>query len=105
MRIRVSLIPWLPEVEDAKKRLEALKWENSVDNLFPDCDILMSKEEDIPRALFWDTDPTRLDLQENKEYIIERTLELGDDRAVRWLFSNFSRSDINKVLAESKRIS
>jgi len=65
----------------------------------------MSKEEDMPRALFWDTDPTCLDLQENKEYIIERTLELGDDRAVRWLFSIYPRSDIKKVLAKSRRIS
>jgi hypothetical protein len=65
----------------------------------------MGKKEEIPGALFWDTDPARFDLQENKEYIIERTLELGDERAVRRLFSNYSRSDINKVLAESRRIS
>jgi hypothetical protein len=65
----------------------------------------MSKTEDIPRALFWDADLTRLDLQENKEYIIERTLELGDGRAVRWLFSIYSPSDIKKVLAKSRRIS
>ncbi|MDH4272267.1 MAG: hypothetical protein OEW18_09860 [Candidatus Aminicenantes bacterium] len=77
------------------------------DNLSLECDIItkMGKEEDIPRALFWDTDPARLDLQENKEYIIERTLELGDDKAVRWLFSIYPRSDIEKVLATSRRIS
>jgi hypothetical protein len=73
----------------------------------PLCDIIftMRKEEDIPRALFWDTDPAHLDLQENKEYIIERTLELGDDKAVRWLFSIYPRSDIKEVLAKSRRIS
>ncbi len=65
----------------------------------------MDIEGDVARALFWDTDPARLDLQENKEYIIERTLELGDDRAVRWLFSIYSRSIIKKVLAKSRRIS
>ena len=46
----------------------------------------MGKQQDIPRALFWDIDPARLDLQENKDYIIERTLEFGDDKAVKWLF-------------------
>mgnify|MGYP001596817775 CR=1 FL=1 len=65
----------------------------------------MDKEEDLPRALFWDTDLACLDLQDNKGYIIERTLELGDEKAVKWLFSNYSRGDIEKVLAESRRIS
>ena len=65
----------------------------------------MRKDEDIPRELFWDTDVTRLDLQENKQYIIERTLELGDERAVRWLFSNYARSDIKKALQKSRNIS
>ncbi len=76
-------------------------------SLIPGCDIIitMTKEEDIPSALFWDVDPARLDLQENKEYIIERILELGDDRAVRWLFSIYPRSVIKKVLAKSRRIS
>jgi hypothetical protein len=65
----------------------------------------MDKEENIPRAFFWDSDLARLDLQENKEYIIERVLDLGDDKAVRWLFSNYPRSDIEEVLAASRRIS
>jgi hypothetical protein len=65
----------------------------------------MRKEKDIPRELFWDTDVTRLDLQENKQYIIERALELGDEKAVRWLFSSYTRSDIKKALRKSRNIS
>ena len=65
----------------------------------------MGRQEDIPRSLFWDTDSAHLDLQENKEYIIERTLELGDDKAVKWLFSIYPRADIKKVLVKSRRIS
>jgi hypothetical protein len=65
----------------------------------------MKKEEVIPRELFWDTDVTRLDLQENKQYIIERTLELGDGKAVSWLFSNYARSDIKQALRKSRNIS
>jgi len=65
----------------------------------------MNDKEGIPRELFWDTDPDRLDLQKNKEYIIERTLEFGDDGAIRWLFSVYSQSEIRKILAESRRIS
>lgn len=65
----------------------------------------MRKEEEIPRALFWDTDVIRLDLQEKKQYIIERTLELGDEKALRWLFSNYLRSDIREALRKSRNIS
>jgi hypothetical protein len=65
----------------------------------------MKKEEVIPRELFWDTDVTRLDLQENKQYIIERALELGDEKAVSWLFSNYTRSDIKKALRKSRNLS
>jgi hypothetical protein len=50
----------------------------------------MRKDEGIPRALFWDT---------------ERMLELGDDKAVKWLFSTYSRAEIKEVLATSRRIS
>jgi len=65
----------------------------------------MDKGKSIDRSLFWDIEPDRLDLQRNKEYVIERILELGDERAVRWLFSKYPRSEIIKVLASSRRIS
>jgi len=66
---------------------------------------LMKKELDIPCELFWDTDVTRLDPQENKQYIIDRTLELGDEKAVRWLFLAYSHNDIKKALKKSRIIS
>ena len=65
----------------------------------------MKKEMDIPRELFWDTDTARLDLQENKQYIIERILELGDEKAVKWLFSIYPRNDVKKALKKSRNIS
>ncbi len=65
----------------------------------------MDKEENGVQAFFWDVDPLHFDLQQNKEYIIERVLELGDDKAVSWLFSKYPRSEIKKVLAGSRRIS
>lgn len=61
--------------------------------------------ENIPKELFWDTDPTRLDLQENKRFIIERTLELGDEKAVSWLFATYSRNDVKQVLRKSRGLS
>ncbi|MDW7760425.1 MAG: hypothetical protein SCM96_07290 [Acidobacteriota bacterium] len=63
------------------------------------------KADGIPRELFWDTCVDRLDLQENKRYIIERALELGDEKAVEWLFSTYARTDIKNVLRKSKNLS
>jgi len=63
------------------------------------------KADGIPHELFWDTDAGCLDLKENKRFIIERTLELGDEKAVEWLFSTYARTDIKKVLRKSKILS
>lgn len=65
----------------------------------------MDEGENVGRGHFWDTEPGHLDLQKNKNYIIERVLELGDERAVRWLFSKYSRREIKEVLAGSRNIS
>lgn len=71
------------------------------------CDIIISMDEGpiLGRGLFWDTAPDRLDLKKNKDFIIERVLELGDEKAVKWLFSKYSRGEIKEVLSRSRRIS
>lgn len=57
------------------------------------------------RPFFWETDLSKIKVEENKQYIIERILELGDKEAIQWLFSNFPLGDIKKTLKESKKIS
>jgi len=65
----------------------------------------MEKAQAFPRGLFWDTNISRLDLKENRRYIIERILEFGDEKAVSWLLSNYSRGDIRETLRVSRNIS
>lgn len=57
------------------------------------------------RPFFWETDLFKINIEKNKQYIIERILELGDRNAVQWLFSNYSLDEIKKTLEKSKRIS
>jgi len=57
------------------------------------------------RPFFWDSDLSKIKIKENKQYIIDRFLELGDRNAVQWLFSNFPLNEIKKTLKESKNIS
>ena len=57
------------------------------------------------QSLFWETDWSRIDLQKNKRYIIERILELGDREAVDWLFSTYSHDEIRQVLKSARNLS
>jgi hypothetical protein len=57
------------------------------------------------QSLFWETDWSRIDLQKNKRYVIERILELGDREAVDWLFSTYSQDEIRQVLKSGRNLS
>lgn len=63
------------------------------------------KDKHVLKANFWDVDPFILDTERHSKYIIERVLEHGDDRAVKWLFRKFSREEISAVVRESRRLS
>jgi len=54
---------------------------------------------------FWDSDPSALDIRLNQTYIIERLLDLGDEKAVHWLFKTYSRVEVAEVLRSSRSIS
>lgn len=62
----------------------------------------------IPREffwLFWDTDAQKLDPQKYPKYVIEKVLEFGDEKAVRWVFSLFEKREIKKVAKISRQLS
>lgn len=62
----------------------------------------------LPRflaSLFWETDFEKLRAKEYPEYVIERVIEYGDDRAISWLLSVFTREEITAVVKSSRRIS
>ena len=55
-------------------------------------------------ALFWDTDPSKLDLDKHAPYIIERVLDFGRDDEVRWLWSHYNKSLIKQVVENSRSL-
>lgn len=65
----------------------------------------MSKVGQSLLPFFWETDLEKVDIQRNKNFIIERILELGDRSAVEWLFTTYSTAAIKKTLEESRNIS
>lgn len=58
------------------------------------------KSQYIPqrKSLFWDTDPSQLEVNTHAHYIIERILDLGNDTEVKWLFQQYTPKVIKKVL-------
>ncbi|PIP28424.1 MAG: hypothetical protein COX29_01275 [Candidatus Moranbacteria bacterium CG23_combo_of_CG06-09_8_20_14_all_35_22] len=56
------------------------------------------------QALFWDTNPKNIDTEKNAQYIIERVLDFGNDREVRWLYNFYDKSLLKKVVAKSRSL-
>ncbi len=54
------------------------------------------------QTLFWDTDPKTIDTKKNAQYIIERVLDFGNDKEVRWLWSFYDKSLLKKVVNKSR---
>lgn len=58
----------------------------------------------LRQALFWDTNPNNIDTRKNAPYIIERVLDLGNDKEVRWLYHFYNKSLLKKVVAKSRSL-
>lgn len=56
------------------------------------------------QALFWDTNPEKIDTEKNAQYIIERILDFGNDKEVAWLRDYYSPSQIQKVVEKSRSL-
>lgn len=54
---------------------------------------------------FWDIDPKRLNVRRFRQFVIERILEFGDEKAIRWLRQTFGDDAIKEVVCKSRRIS
>lgn len=56
------------------------------------------------QSLFWDTDPKKLDKNKNARYIIERIMDFGNDKEVKWMRNYYSKSLLAKVSKTSKSL-
>ena len=58
----------------------------------------------LRQSLFWDTNTEKIDLKKNSRYIIERVVDLGRDKEVRWLWNTYNKRLLRKVVAKSKSL-
>ena len=57
------------------------------------------------KKYFWEANFKDISIKKNDSYVISRILEHGDEKATRWLFENFKKSDIKKTLTEKRGMS
>ncbi len=65
------------------------------------------KAKKLPKKFFkffWDINAAKLDTARYPEYVIERLLNLGDLKAVKWLWETFNREKIIEVIKTSRQI-
>ena len=56
------------------------------------------------QSLFWDTDPSKLDIKNHAFYIIERIMDFGLDDEVRWMRKTYSKPSLKQVLNKSRTL-
>jgi len=57
------------------------------------------------KPYFWETDLSEVQERRHRTYIIERVVEYGDDRAIRWLRQTYTPAQIARVVRTSRAIS
>lgn len=56
------------------------------------------------QTLFWDTNPKKIDVKKNAQYIIERVADLGNDKEARWVLDFYNKKLIKKVITKSRSV-
>lgn len=54
------------------------------------------------QTLFWDVNPKNIDTKKNAQYIIERILDFGNDREVKWMWDFYDKKFIKKIVGKSR---
>lgn len=65
------------------------------------------KIKTVPRfrqSLFWDVDPKTIHPKRHARYIIERILDFGNDREVRWMWHYYDHALIRDITKTSRVI-
>ena len=56
------------------------------------------------QSLFWDVDPKTIDPQKHARYVIERVMQLGNDREVRWMWRTYAPARLREVARGSRAL-
>lgn len=54
------------------------------------------------RPYFWDIDFEKLDIQNNRYFVLKRVLDRGNLTEIRWLVRTYGKDEIKKVVMETR---
>ncbi len=57
----------------------------------------------LPKSVqkyFWGDNLSQLNWNENKKYIIEKILDKGDSKSIKWLFKKVNKKEVKNNLSE-----
>jgi len=54
------------------------------------------------QSLFWDVNPENIDPKKNAQYVIERILDFGTDKEVKWMWDFYDKKLIKKIVTKSR---
>lgn len=57
------------------------------------------------KKYFWDVDFEKINLWENKTFILKRVLDRGNDQALGWLMKYYTKEDIRELLLTTRDLS
>ena len=56
------------------------------------------------QTLFWDVNPKTIDQKKHARYIIERIMDFGNDKEVRWMWHTYPRRLLKNVADNSRAL-
>lgn len=65
----------------------------------------MEKLPGFLEKYFWDVEFEKIDLEKRRIYVLRRILEHGDGEAIRWMWENFTDSEIKHILYNYRDLS
>lgn len=65
----------------------------------------VKKLPEFLKRYFWDVQFSDLNKEKYPRFIIERILEYGDEKAVKWMKDNFTEKKIKQAVCKSKTLS
>ncbi|OGZ08627.1 MAG: hypothetical protein A3C93_01275 [Candidatus Lloydbacteria bacterium RIFCSPHIGHO2_02_FULL_54_17] len=56
------------------------------------------------QSLFWDVNPKTIDLKKHAPYLVERVVELGNDREANWLYHYYPHPLLRRIVKNSRAL-
>lgn len=56
------------------------------------------------RSLFWDVEASQIDPLKNKQFILERVLNFGDEKDFRWVFGFYGEETLKEAVLNSRTL-